>query len=427
MKSSDISTQQLSFHQIQSSIFENTLDGVIFTNEKGVIFSANQAAEELLFASDKKSWLKKNIFSFLPLAQINTLQTESELLDILSSRRSHIKVIVKNLDVFEQSLKIDISKTKVKNSLAYIFILHNLNLSQNTDTYITNISEELEAKVEMRTDELNALIHQLETLNEDLQFNNEKRKHVEIQLRNKEIELRNMLKKEQELNQLKSRFISIASHELRTPMSTILASADLIGRYAQKENKEQYARHVQRIKSSIRNLTGVLDDFLSLTKLEEGKEINIPELFSLKSFIEDVFDEMSILLRPNQDIIYHSDLHADEIFLDDRILRNILINLLSNASKFSPEGGEIIVTTSIKQNKLYLTIQDFGIGIPKIEQGLVFNRFYRAQNTTKTNGSGLGLNIIQQYLSLMDGEIRFKSEVDQGSTFFISIPIPKPE
>lgn len=416
--------QQLSLNQIESSIFQSTLDGVILTNESGIIFKINQAAIELLFSDNEKELLKKDIFSFLPLQKIKATSTRKELLDTLVDRHTHIKLVIKNSKKFEKKLKIGISKVTIEEESYYVFILHNLDFTLLTDSYATDINEELEAKVEMRTDELNALIHQLETLNEDLQSNNEKRKHIEIQLRNKEIELRNMLKKEQELNQLKSRFISIASHELRTPMSTILASADLIGRYAKKDNSHHYDRHVQRIKSSIRNLTGVLDDFLSLTKLEEGKEINKPELFSLKNFIEDVFDEMSILLRTNQDIIYHSDLHPDEIFLDDRILRNILINLLSNASKFSPEGGEIIVTTSIKQNKLYLTVQDFGIGIPKVEQALVFNRFYRAQNTTKTNGSGLGLNIIQQYLDLMKGEIRFKSEVNQGSTFFISIPIP---
>lgn len=236
-----------------------------------------------------------------------------------------------------------------------------------------------------------------------------------------EKEVRMALQKEKELNELKSKFVSTASHEFRTPLSTILSSVSLVERYTKPEEAEKRLKHVERIKSSVKNLTDILNDFLSLEKLEAGKvEIHFTE-FDLVKFSEDIVEDMQSLARNGQKII-HKHSGTTEAVLDKQLLRNVLINLLNNAIKYSGENKTIELISETSNNEIIITIKDEGIGIPQEDQQHLFERFFRAQNVTGEQGTGLGLNIVRRYVKLMQGEISFASEVNVGSEFTIRFP-----
>ncbi|MEX1192227.1 MAG: PAS domain S-box protein [Brumimicrobium sp.] len=229
------------------------------------------------------------------------------------------------------------------------------------------------------------------------------------------------LEKERDLNEMKSRFVSMASHEFRTPLTTINSSAGLILRYHEKKDYSKLEKHVSRIKNAVRNLTSILNDFLSLEKLESGK-INTSILkCNITQIVLDIFDEMSENTKQGQEFVYKGE---DNIAFrtDPQLLKNILINLLSNAIKYSNEGDQIELKITTDDKNLNISIKDYGIGIPMKDQGKMFGRFYRAGNVTNIEGTGLGLNIVERYLSLLEGSISFESKEGEGTTFFIKLP-----
>lgn len=240
---------------------------------------------------------------------------------------------------------------------------------------------------------------------------------------NKEAEkrLEQNLKKEKELGELKSRFVSMASHEFRTPLSAIQSSVDLIKIYQERGQSDKLGRHVSRIKSSVQNLTNILNDFLSLEKLESGKIIYQPEKLGFENYMCDVLEEIGLLKKDNQEILYEHQGGA-EARVDKHLLRNILNNLLSNAIKYSPEGARIEVRSNIKNGLLTLSVKDEGIGIPQADQEHLMTRFFRATNATNIQGTGLGLTIVRRYLDMMNGKIWFESEEFVGTTFYVKIP-----
>lgn len=241
------------------------------------------------------------------------------------------------------------------------------------------------------------------------------------ELRASESKLRISLDKEKELGELKSRFVSMASHEFRTPLSSVLSSANLIGRYEEKDQQSKRMKHVNRIESSVRNLTMILNDFLSLEKLESGKVRFHPVKLEVQDFIQHIIDEVNLTAKGDQKIV-HFHKGDDFISTDEHLLKNILINLLSNGIKYSPEGKNVELHTNIENGKIQVQVKDYGIGIPESEQQHMFTRFFRANNVETIQGTGLGLTIVKRYLDLMDGKIWFESKEGEGTTFFVEIP-----
>jgi signal transduction histidine kinase len=173
----------------------------------------------------------------------------------------------------------------------------------------------------------------------------------------------------------------------------------------------------------VRNLTGILNDFLSLDKLETGALQSQPILFDLMVCTQETCDQLAPTLRKHQQIRYHHQ-GQTEIYLDKHILTNVLLNLLSNASKYSGEGKAIELTTRFLDGNLEITVKDQGIGISKEDQKHLFKRFFRSKNAINIAGTGLGLNIVKKYVEMLDGEIEFHSELDIGSTFNVKLTQP---
>jgi PAS domain S-box-containing protein len=245
---------------------------------------------------------------------------------------------------------------------------------------------------------------------------------LENKVKERTLELTHALEKEKELNEMKSRFVSIASHEFRTPLSAILSSTSLIDHYVTPDQEEKRRKHIDRIKSSVKNLTSILDDFLSLEKLEQGKVEAHNSEFNLKDFIQDAIDEIDgMLKRKHQSVsfLYNGE---EEVYQDKKILRNVLLNLLSNAVKYSQEGKTIYVTTDVVAGNTTLGVKDEGIGIPAEAQKKLFEKFFRAKNATNIQGTGLGLNIVKRYVELLDGHISFASKENEGTTFTVKFP-----
>ncbi len=264
---------------------------------------------------------------------------------------------------------------------------------------IEELNNELEGKVESRTKELQDTLAALEKSKD---------------------ELTKALSKEKELSDLKSRFVSMASHEFRTPLSTILSSASLVAKYIEGDEQEKRNKHIHRIKSSVNNLTGLLNEFLSIGKIEDGKINANNQEFNLKDLITALCAEIETIAKSSQQIQYRHT--GDEVvFSDPSLLRNVMTNLLSNAIKFSAEDGVIEVESIISEKEIVLRVKDNGLGISKEDQGHLFERFFRGTNVTNIQGTGLGLHIVGKYIEIMDGEIEFASELEKGTKFIITL------
>lgn len=241
-------------------------------------------------------------------------------------------------------------------------------------------------------------------------------------LKKAEHELRQTLEKEKQLNTVKSRFVATASHEFRTPLSTILASADLIDMYLEKDDIEKCHKHIKKIKSSVNNLKEILEDFLAIDKIEQGMMQPVKAKIDLKEFALKVADEFTQTLKHGQRI---ECMHTGntEIFQDPRILHNIMSNLLTNASKYSQEDKKIELNTEVSGSKISITVTDYGIGVPVSDQSHLFSLFFRAKNAEAIQGTGLGLNIVKKYADQLNGSVSFESRENEGSTFKIEFPI----
>jgi PAS domain S-box-containing protein len=400
------------------AIFQNSNLGIIISNREGIIEQVNPYANHL-FGYDDMELIGKKIEVLVPK---NSRDKHME-------HRKHYneaprpRAMGAGMDLW--AVKKDGTEFPVEISLA----LYETGNKREIVSFVSDITErkkavedlkrlhvELERKIEERTRELSQALLELRHINENLE--------KEMEYRNKaEEEARRTLEKEKELSELKSRFVSMASHEFRTPLSGILTSVSLIARYAKASEEEKRNRHIDTIKASVRHLTGILNDFLSLDKLEAGKVECRPSSFPLLRVVQELIEEMQTLAKKGQRIFYsHRGGEEVTVHMDRNMLRSVLINLISNAVKYSPEESEIKVETELYDSHVLFRIQDQGIGIPESEQKHLFERFFRAQNAMTTQGTGLGLNIVKRYLDLMGGSIHYTSRENGGTTFTITLP-----
>jgi len=274
--------------------------------------------------------------------------------------------------------------------------------------------------------ELERISHELRKLNTDLETKVEERtiilKEALQKLEQSQAELSEAFDKERQLNEIKSRFVSMASHEFRTPLSTVLSSASLLSKYTQTEEQDKRDRHIIKIKSSVKNLNDILEDFLSLGKLDEGKVDSQLNELDLQECILDTIDELKPMLKKDQYIEEHYE-GSNLIYSDKKLVRNIIINLVSNAVKFSGEGDKITIRTSVNAERILLSVEDQGIGIGEEDQQHLFSSFFRGANATNIQGTGLGLHIVQRYAGLLGGTVTLKSQLNEGTAVSITIPV----
>jgi signal transduction histidine kinase len=236
-----------------------------------------------------------------------------------------------------------------------------------------------------------------------------------------ESELLKNFEKEKQLNELKSRFITMASHEFRTPLASILASTYLAAKYKTIEGQEKREKHYDRIASAVHNLTEILEDLLSVDKLEVGKvQVHLREV-NIGDHIDLVVNDITMILKPGQKIIYEKT-GQETAILDPVLLKHILTNLLSNSIKFSKDDGVICINSYHNGRQVMISVKDHGIGIPKTDLDHLYERFHRAANVTNIEGTGIGLNIVANYSKLMGGTIKCISDEGIGTEFILTFP-----
>ncbi len=234
-----------------------------------------------------------------------------------------------------------------------------------------------------------------------------------------------LLVQERELSELKSNFVTLASHEFRTPMGTILSSVSLIGRYNGADDGPRRERHVQRIKSAVHSLTDILNDFLSLSKMNKENMHGQPHPLNVVSFCEEVIDDVEGIIKPGQRVVYRHLAGDPVTAIDGQMVKNVLINLLVNASKYSADGKQIELTTVVWDDHLVVKVKDEGIGVPDADKDKLFINFFRARNAIHIQGTGLGLYVVKRYVDLLGGTVTFTSELDFGTTFTVQLPLSK--
>ncbi|HXU28250.1 MAG TPA: PAS domain-containing sensor histidine kinase [Bacteroidia bacterium] len=384
------------------ALFEHATEGIIIANKEGKIIKANPSSEKL-FGYEKGELFNRVIEDLVPTRykQHHVQNRESY------NAHPHARSMGKNMDLYakrkdgtEFPVEISLSYYKKAEDTYVIAFIIDITERKKHEESVKKLNQDLEKKVRERTNVLQEALLELEKSKQQLS---------------------EALENEKELNDMKSRFVTMASHEFRTPLSTILSSVSLIGKYSTTEDDEKRQKHVQRVKSAVTNMTLILNDFLSAEKLEEGKTFVRKEEANVQALTNEVLTEINGILKPGQKVDYKHEGNTSAQ-LDKQMVRNILLNLVSNAIKFSPENKNIEVNTNVSDMEISIKVKDQGMGIPKEEQDHLFERFFRAKNVTNIQGTGLGLNIVGKYLETMNGKINFVSELEKGTTFIVTIP-----
>lgn len=401
-----------------NAIIESAVDGIITISEKGVIESANPAAEKL-FGYGRGELIGQKVNILMP--EQHQIQHDQYIANYLQTGERKIMGIGREVsgikkDGSEFPFYLSVSEVDHGDKKIFSGIIHDLTDQKNAEKELKEYSEKLEQRVEARTE---ALEHAIGNLENEIK----ERKLAEAALLEHQQKIQMALEKERELNELKSRFVSMASHEFRTPLATILSSISLVNRYDLPEHKAKRDKHIERIRSNVKLLTNILNDFLSLSKLEEGIVNFEPELTDIEEFIHEFIEEISEQKKEGQKIIYTNESPENQAEIDPHLMKNVLFNLLSNAIKYSPENSNIEIITRINDQEMILSVSDQGMGIPEADQVYLFERFFRAKNATNIQGTGLGLSIVKRYIDLMNGDISFSSTDGEGTTFTIQIPI----
>ncbi|WKL47822.1 PAS domain-containing sensor histidine kinase [Flavobacterium pectinovorum] len=386
-----------------NAIIENAIDGIITINEKGIVESINPSACRL-FLYNPEEVIGKNISMLMPSPDRE--KHDSYIENYKSSGIPHIighdrDVLGRKKDGNIFPFRLGVSEVKFEGDRIFAGFIHDMSHQKEAENRLMQYTQHLEELVKDRTQTLNETIEALTVTQE---------------------EVSNTLEKEKELNKIKSRLLSMASHEFRTPLSTIQLSTALIQRYVEDLNNPKIETHIHKIKSAIANLTAILNDFLLLEKAESNKITLQISSFNLQDFIKEVIGELKLLTKKKQKIICVSNTEIAFVKLDKNLLKNCIINLVSNAIKYSGEETEIELWTAITDNAITINVKDNGIGIPEEDHKHLFEAFFRAHNTGNIPGTGLGLHIVSRYVSLMKGTISFKSAVDKGTLFTIELP-----
>jgi two-component system sensor kinase FixL len=379
------------------ALFEMATDGIITINNKGLIESVNLAGCQLFgYSIEEIRGEKVNIL----MNDHDQTNHDRYLERYERTRDPHIigigrEVVGRRKDGTLFPLRLAVSEVSLEDgTVIYTGILHDISAIREAQMKVEQLNAELEEKVEART----------------------------AALRVREQQLREALGKEKELNELKSRFLSMASHEFKTPLSTVLSSIELIEMYTEGDQQPKREKHTERIKKAVNQLTDVLNDFLSLSKLEQGKvDVSLKQI-NVRAIVASSIEAAEGQFRPGQEVILEIDEYPAQIESDAKLLKHILINLISNAAKYSDNDKVITISGSLDGEAYRIAIQDEGIGIPLEDQVHLFDRFFRARNVENVKGTGLGLNIVKHYVELLGGSVTFSSALGSGTTFYVHLP-----
>ncbi|WP_026839197.1 PAS domain-containing sensor histidine kinase [Gillisia sp. JM1] len=407
--------------QIFNILFEAASEGIIVVDSTQHIVAVNVAAENM-FGYEKGELNEQHLNLLIPTKYHTNHHHHFEDFIEHSEKRQmgHGRVlhgIKKDGSLFPVEAGLNPFKKDGQEFVMSLII--DISVRMETERQIHDLNSHLEEKIKTRTGELSESINKLEELNKNLQNEISKRKAAEEKIKD-------ALQKEKELSELKTKFLSLVSHEFKTPLSGILTSATLAEKYTENEQQDKREKHLGTIRNKVHYLNNILNDFLSIERLDSGKGQYKYASFSLKRLINEVVYNANVTLKDGQEILYPKDIKDEELYQDEKILELVLSNILGNAIKYSPENTTIKLDVLLKDSKIFFNIQDEGRGIPKKDQKHIFERYFRAENALLDQGTGIGLNISKTHLVNMGGQISFLSEENKGTLFKIEVPISNP-
>ncbi|GAB3772932.1 hypothetical protein GCM10028818_13730 [Spirosoma horti] len=390
------------------AVFSHATLAILVSDDQGHIISANRSARTLFGYNTDMTELR--IEALVPDSVVN----RHERLRASFNANPQVRAMGHGRDLYAKRsdgsvfpAEISLSYYNQKGALFAVAYIIDITFKKEAERMllehkdrIEQLNAQLEQKVADRTHALMATLHQLEQSKD---------------------ELAKALAAERELGELKSRFVSMASHEFRTPLSAVLTSASLIEKYPGGDQQDKRLRHILRIKSSVNHLNDILEEFLSVGRLEEGRveanwsSVHVPTL------VGEVIADLQGMLKAGQ-VIQTVFNGAKTVPSDPSLLRKILVNLLSNAIKYSGENQSVWLQADCLTSALKITIRDEGVGISPDDQKHLFERFFRAKNVTNFAGTGLGLHIVAKYLELLGGTIDLTSQLGQGTTVTLTLP-----
>jgi PAS domain S-box-containing protein len=394
-------------------LFEAVAEGIVVVDENQTIIITNSTAEKM-FGYQKDELNKKPLGVLIPQNYHKNHDSHFKNYYKKSSQRQ----MGQNRDLFgahkngaKIPVEVGLNPFEFGNKKYVMAMIVDITIRKEAEQKIKNLNTDLEQKINIRTDELNKTVGSLKE---------------EIKKRNKaESKLKKALKKEIELNELKTKFLSLVSHEFKTPLSGILNAAILIGKYSKTEMQPNREKHLATIKNKVDYLNRILTEFLSIERLDSGKVNYKFSNFKLSKVVNEVIYNANLLLKEGQRINYPINIDAIDLYHDEKILEIMMSNLLHNAIKYSSENSAIDIEIKIKDNWLILKIKDEGIGIPVEEQNHIFERYFRAENVLTLQGTGIGLNIVKGHVDKFGGDISFISAKNLGTTFTVKLPLIK--
>lgn len=398
-------------------LFEAVSEGVVVVDASQTIIATNQSTN-LMFGYDKDELINKSLSLLIPQNYHHSHAAHvSDFMDKNEKRRMGVgrDIYGQHKDGSQFPVEAGLNPFEFDNQRYVMAIVIDISQRKEHEQKIIELNAHLEAKVKERTVELSNSVSALKGLNQALETENIKRIKAEQKTKV-------ALKKEKELNELKTRFLSLVSHEFKTPLSGILTSAMLLGKYQLTEQQANRDKHLKTITNKVLYLNNILNDFLSIEKFETGNIQYRCSEFIISKVVNEVVYNANMLLKEGQTINYPDEIEDISLYQDEKIIELALSNLLNNAIKYSKENTEIDIV--IKQDSLNtsFTIIDKGIGIPEHEQKNIFNRYFRAENALNVQGTGIGLNIVKSHVENLGGYISFQSKADIGSTFTFTVP-----
>lgn len=388
-------------------------EGIVIVNQKQEIVASNDAADRM-FGYESDELVGQNLNILIPqtyhknhVAQVDSFMERNNPRQM--GHGSNLYGKRKDGSIFP--VEAGLNPFKVDEDRFVMALVTDISVRKSQEKQIVDLNTDLERRIEERTAELKKSVN-------ELRDEVAKRKAAEHKISE-------ALRKERELGELKTKFLSLVSHEFKTPLSGILTSAILVQKYTQTEHQEKREKHLKTIQSKVKYLNHILNDFLSIERFESGKVTYKFDSFPLSKVVNEVIYNSNMLLKEGQRINYPDNIDAITLTFDEQILELSLTNLLNNAIKYSPEHTVIDVVVAEENDFLKIKVIDEGIGIPEKEQKFIFNRYFRAENALLDQGTGIGLNIVHSHLESLGGNITFVSEENKGSTFTIEIPIRK--
>ena len=397
--------------------FDSLIEGLCIANDAGEIVMNNSACEEI-FGYDSGELIGQSIDILIPEPHRNVHHYHFETYfehprKFKKGKGREFLGQHKNGEILD--LEIGLNFFEYEGKRYAKALISEIGTRKKKVTEIKESNRRLESEVDRRTELLTKAVSELERANFLL------KEEVDERIR-AEKNAKRAFEKEKELSQMQAKFLSMVSHEFKTPLSGILTSASLVDKYNQKSPNERISNHVATIKNLVLQLNDILDDFLFLENSESGKYQFTNSRFKICDLIRKIVSDAGALMKPGQKFEIIPCLKASPILQDRKVVDIILRNIIYNSIKYSPANSTIQIKIRINDN-LRIEIRDEGIGIPEEAREHIFDRFYRAKNVLHIQGTGIGLNIVRRHLLQMKGSIEISSKENEGTTVFVTMPV----